>query len=120
MPILRPLISPNNTINVNPGNNSLIITDYADNLKRIAGLAGATGGENATGTALKAAGHRVSVDSLNRAELKRAIAAGAESISANVSRRVCLSSELGIAMPAIIAKARPEALRAYTLAPILW
>ena len=33
--VLRPLISPNNTINVNPGNNSLVITDYADNLKRI-------------------------------------------------------------------------------------
>jgi general secretion pathway protein D len=35
LPILRPLISPNNTINVNPGNNSLVITDYADNLKRL-------------------------------------------------------------------------------------
>ncbi|MFT7723097.1 MAG: type II secretion system secretin GspD [Roseateles sp.] len=34
--VLRPLISPNNTINANPGNNSLIITDYADNLNRIA------------------------------------------------------------------------------------
>jgi general secretion pathway protein D len=33
--ILRPLISPNNTINVNPGNNSIVITDYADNLKRL-------------------------------------------------------------------------------------
>jgi general secretion pathway protein D len=33
--ILRPLISPNNTINANPGNNSLVITDYADNLARI-------------------------------------------------------------------------------------
>lgn len=33
--ILRPLITPNNTINVNPGNNSLVITDYADNLKRL-------------------------------------------------------------------------------------
>ncbi|HVL76416.1 MAG TPA: type II secretion system secretin GspD [Noviherbaspirillum sp.] len=33
--ILRPLISPNNTINVNPGNNSLVITDYADNLRRL-------------------------------------------------------------------------------------
>jgi general secretion pathway protein D len=29
------LISPNNTINANPGNNTLIITDYADNLRRI-------------------------------------------------------------------------------------
>jgi general secretion pathway protein D len=35
VPILRPLISPNNTINANPGNNSLVITDYADNLSRI-------------------------------------------------------------------------------------
>ncbi len=33
--VLRPLISPNNTINANPGNNSLVITDYADNLERI-------------------------------------------------------------------------------------
>ncbi|MFA9216533.1 MAG: type II secretion system secretin GspD [Sphingomonadaceae bacterium] len=34
--VLRPLISPNNTINANPGNNSVVITDYADNLKRLA------------------------------------------------------------------------------------
>ena len=34
--VLRPLISPNNTINVNPGTNSLIITDYAENLQRVA------------------------------------------------------------------------------------
>ena len=33
--VLRPLISPNNTINANPGNNTLIITDYADNLLRL-------------------------------------------------------------------------------------
>src|SRR5450830_1926628 len=35
VPVLRPLISPNNTINVNPGTNALIITDYADNLQRL-------------------------------------------------------------------------------------
>ncbi len=34
--VLRPLISPNNTINANPGNNTLVITDYADNLRRLA------------------------------------------------------------------------------------
>ncbi len=34
--VLRPLISPNNTINASPGNNTLVITDYADNLQRIA------------------------------------------------------------------------------------
>lgn len=33
--VLRPLISPNNTINVNPGSNALVITDYADNLQRL-------------------------------------------------------------------------------------
>jgi general secretion pathway protein D len=33
--VLRPLITPNNTINANPGNNSLVITDYADNLLRL-------------------------------------------------------------------------------------
>ena len=35
VPILRPLISPNNTINVSPGTNALVITDYADNLQRL-------------------------------------------------------------------------------------
>ena len=34
--VLRPLISPNNTINADPANNTLVITDYADNLKRLA------------------------------------------------------------------------------------
>ena len=34
--VLRPLISPNNSIMANPGNNSLVITDYADNLRRLA------------------------------------------------------------------------------------
>ena len=36
VPVLRPLISPNNTINANAGNNTLVVTDYADNLKRLA------------------------------------------------------------------------------------
>jgi general secretion pathway protein D len=33
--VLRPLITANNTINANPGSNSLVITDYASNLKRL-------------------------------------------------------------------------------------
>ena len=48
VPILRPLISPNNTINVNPGNNSLIITDYADNLQRLGRIIAALDVTNAT------------------------------------------------------------------------
>jgi general secretion pathway protein D len=35
LPILRPLISPNNTIAAYPNTNTLVITDYADNVKRI-------------------------------------------------------------------------------------
>ncbi|OGA04833.1 MAG: type II secretion system protein GspD [Betaproteobacteria bacterium RIFCSPLOWO2_02_FULL_62_17] len=34
--VLRPLISPNNSITAYPGNNTLVITDYASNLQRIA------------------------------------------------------------------------------------
>ena len=34
--VLRPLISANNTINASPGSNALVITDYAENLQRIA------------------------------------------------------------------------------------
>jgi general secretion pathway protein D len=48
VPILRPLISPNNTINVNTGNNSLVITDYADNLQRIGRIIAALDVTNAT------------------------------------------------------------------------
>ena len=33
--VLRPLISPNNTIAAYPNGNALVITDYADNLKRL-------------------------------------------------------------------------------------
>jgi general secretion pathway protein D len=47
VPVLRPLISPNNTINVNPGTNSLVITDYADNLQRIARIIAALDVSNA-------------------------------------------------------------------------
>ncbi|WP_231637992.1 type II secretion system secretin GspD [Piscinibacter sakaiensis] len=36
VPVLRPLISPNNTINATAGANALVITDYADNLARLA------------------------------------------------------------------------------------
>ena len=34
--VLRPLIAPNNFIGAYPGNNTLVITDYAENVKRIA------------------------------------------------------------------------------------
>ncbi|MCL2656467.1 MAG: type II secretion system secretin GspD [Betaproteobacteria bacterium] len=35
VPIIRPLVSPNNTVTAYPGNNTLVITDYAENVARI-------------------------------------------------------------------------------------
>jgi general secretion pathway protein D len=48
VPVLRPLISPNNTINVNAGNNSIVITDYADNMTRLGTLIAALDTPSAT------------------------------------------------------------------------
>jgi general secretion pathway protein D len=42
--VLRPLISNNNAINANVGNNSLVITDYADNLARLGKIIAALDG----------------------------------------------------------------------------
>jgi general secretion pathway protein D len=38
--VLRPLVAPNNFIAAYPGNNTLIITDYAENIKRIGRIIG--------------------------------------------------------------------------------
>ena len=48
VPVLRPLISPNNTINASAGNNTLVITDYAGNLKRLAAIIAALDRPSAT------------------------------------------------------------------------
>ncbi|RGE42702.1 type II secretion system protein GspD [Comamonas testosteroni] len=62
VPVLRPLISPNNTINVNPGNNSLVITDYADNLQRISRIIASTDISNATDVEVVPLRHAVASD----------------------------------------------------------
>ena len=40
LPVLRPLIAPGNSINANPGNNTLVVSDYAANLERISKVLG--------------------------------------------------------------------------------
>jgi general secretion pathway protein D len=60
--VLRPLISPNNTINANPGNNSLVITDYADNLQRIARIIAALDTPGATDVEVVPIRHGVASD----------------------------------------------------------
>lgn len=36
VPVIRPLVSPNNSVTAFPANNALVVTDYADNVARIA------------------------------------------------------------------------------------
>jgi len=60
--VLRPLISPNNTINANPGNNSLVITDYAENLQRLGKIIGAMDTSASTDIEIVTLKHAVASD----------------------------------------------------------
>jgi len=62
VPILRPLISPNNTINASAGNNTLVITDYAGNLKRLAAVVSALDRPSATDVEVIRLQHTVAAD----------------------------------------------------------
>ncbi|MEK7346916.1 MAG: type II secretion system secretin GspD [Pseudomonadota bacterium] len=62
VPVLRPLISPNNTINVNPGTNALVITDYGDNLQRLGRIIAALDVANATGVEVIRLKHGIAGD----------------------------------------------------------
>ncbi len=62
VPVLRPLISPNNTINVNPGNNSLIITDYAENLQRLGRIIASMDVANGTDLEIIPLRHAIAAD----------------------------------------------------------
>jgi general secretion pathway protein D len=60
--VLRPLISPNNTINVTPGSNALVITDYADNLQRLGKIIAALDVANATDVEVVPLKHAIASD----------------------------------------------------------
>ena len=60
--VLRPLISPNNTINASPGNSTLVITDYADNLARIAKIIAALDQPAATDVEVVPLQHAIASD----------------------------------------------------------
>jgi general secretion pathway protein D len=64
LPVLRPLIPPNNTINVNPGNNSLVITDYAGNMRRLARIIAALDVPNASDIEVIQLKHSIATDML--------------------------------------------------------
>jgi general secretion pathway protein D len=60
--VLRPLISANNTINANPGSNSLVITDYAENLARLAKIIAALDQPAGTDVEIVPLQHAVAAD----------------------------------------------------------
>ncbi len=62
VPILRPLITANNTINVNPATSSLVITDYAENLQRIATIISALDQPSSTDFEIVPLEHAVAAD----------------------------------------------------------
>ena len=62
VPILRPLISPNNTITSYPGTNTLVVTDYADNLLRIEKIIDSIDQPNGTEPALIPLRHASALD----------------------------------------------------------
>ena len=95
VPVLRPLISPNNTINVNPGNNSLIVTDYADNLQRIGTIIAALDVANATGVEIIRLQHAIATDLaplVNRL-MDSGLAGGAGAGQADTSFKTTLLAE---------------------------
>ncbi|MET0210064.1 MAG: type II secretion system secretin GspD [Burkholderiaceae bacterium] len=62
LPVLRPLIAPNNTININAGNNSIVITDYADNMRRLGRIIAAMDVPNASDIEVIPLKHSVATD----------------------------------------------------------
>ena len=62
MPVLRPLIGPNNAISVLPNSNTLVITDYADNVRRLNAIIAAVDQPTANDTALIKLNHVSAVD----------------------------------------------------------
>lgn len=62
MPVLRPLIGPNNAISVLPNSNTLVITDYADNVRRLNAVLSAVDQPGENDTALIRLSHVSAVD----------------------------------------------------------
>ena len=62
IPVLRPIVSPNNPINAYPGNNTVVITDYAENLERVARIIDGIDTPSAIDTDVVAVQNGIAVD----------------------------------------------------------
>lgn len=62
IPVLRPIVSPNNPINAYPGNNTIVVTDYAENLQRVAQIISGIDTPSAIDTDVVAVQNGIAVD----------------------------------------------------------
>ena len=60
--VVRPLVTPNNVVTVTPGSNSLVVTDYAENVRRISRLIAALDAPPAGEIEIIALKHATAVD----------------------------------------------------------
>ncbi|HZQ61601.1 MAG TPA: type II secretion system secretin GspD [Casimicrobiaceae bacterium] len=94
VPVLRPLITPNNTIAAFPAANALVITDYADNLRRIERIVASLDQPPSGETIVVPVRHASALDlvpMLNRLLLEPA--AGAPGAPADAQQRIALVAD---------------------------
>nr|WP_083294726.1 type II secretion system secretin GspD [Burkholderia plantarii] len=62
LPVIKPLISPNNAVGAYPNDNAIVVTDYADNVRRIAEIINGIDGGTARRVAVVPLEHESAVD----------------------------------------------------------
>ena len=91
--VLRPLITANNTINVSPGSNAVVITDYADNLQRLGKIIAALDQPAHTDIEIVPLKHAVAADLAQLVQrLSEAAVAGAPGAAAGAGVTVAADS----------------------------
>ena len=113
--VLRPLITANNTINVSPGTNAVVITDYADNLQRLGKIIAALDQPAHTDIEIVPLKHAVAADLAQLVQrLSDATAAGLPGAAASGNVTVAADSRSN----SLIVRAPNRARLAATLATI--
>jgi general secretion pathway protein D len=96
MAVLRPIISPNNTIAAFTGNNSLVITDYGENLRRIERIIEAIdrpGGGEAVVIPLRQAAAADVLQTLNRVLADSLVGTAGQAGAVDPSSRVYVAAD---------------------------
>jgi len=132
--VLRPLISANNTINASPASNSLVITDYAENLQRIAKIIAALDQPSATEIEVIPLVHVVAADIVQVVQrladgsgvaVPGAVAAGATTVLADARSNALIvrspnTARLAIVKAAVAKLDRPATSGGVPGAPGMW